>query len=586
MKSRFVPSCVLALALLLSAAPVPAAQSDAGGGPAAGGPAAGALASRVDAVFAAWNTDHTPGGAVAIYKDGKIVYAKGYGMADLERSVPITSKTVFDIGSTSKQFTAACIYMLASEGKLSLDDDIRKHLPEIPAYDAPITIRHLLNHTSGLRDYLTLMALAGMSERNDYTDRQVLNIIARQRALNFKPGDEHLYSNTGYYLLGEIVRRASGTSLRRYADERIFKPLGMTNTHFNDDTSEIIKNRAVGYSPTQDGGFRTDMSIFHVVGDGALQTSVEDLALWDRNFYDSKLTGGPELIAAMLVPAKLNNGETLDYTSGLRVAPYRGLREISHGGAWVGYRAQMLRFPEERVGVVVLSNSGPVDTNDLAHKVADIYLEGKFPKPAGAAATTAPTAKPAAAAPAVELSAKALEARTGLYHDLREPRYRRLILDGGKLIYSRGAGNTSPLVPVAGDRFRMEGVPDLTEVSFPAPAAGERQQMVVTSGDGSKTIFERVEAASPTADDLTAYAGDYTSDELDAVLRIESKNGALTIRSPNDDDGPPLEPTVKDEFTVGGLTVVFTRDAAGKVAGLTLGAGRVRNISAVRRGRE
>ncbi len=575
MKSRFVPSCALALALLLSAAPVPAA-----------GPDAASLAARVDAIFAAWTTDHTPGGAVAIYKDGKVVYAKGYGMADLERNVPITSKTVFDIGSTSKQFTAACIHMLAREGKLSLDDDIRKHLPEIPAYDAPITIRHLLYHTSGLRDYLTIMALAGMSERNDYSDRQVLDIIARQRALNFKPGEEHLYSNTGYYLLGEIVRRASGTSLRRYADERIFKPLGMTNTRFNDDTSDIVKNRAIGYSPNQDGGFRTDMSIFHVVGDGAVQTSVEDLALWDRNFYDSKLTGGPELIAAMLVPAKLNNGETLDYASGLRVAPYRGLREISHGGAWVGYRAQMLRFPDERVGVVVLSNSGPVDTTDLAHKVADIYLEGKFPKPAVTAAEPASGPAPAAA-PAVELSAKALEARVGLYRDVRDVRYRRLILDGGKLIYSRGAGNvSSPLAPLAEDRFRMEGATVATEVSFPAPAAGARQRMVVTSVDGTVATFERVEPASPTADDLAAYAGDYASDELDAVVRVTSKDGKLTIRLPNDDDSPPLEATMKDEFTVGGLTVTFTRDAAGKVTGLALGAGRVRNISAVRRGRE
>src|SRR5438132_6522627 len=275
---------------------------------------------KVDRLFARWAKPDSPGCAVAIIKDGQIIYKHGYGVADLEHNVPITSTTVFDIGSISKQFTAMSIGLLAKQGKLSLDDDIRKYIPEIPNYGTPITIRHLIYHTSGIRDYLPLMALAGMPSENYYAYKQMLDLLARQKQLNFKPGDEHLYSNSGYLLLAQIVKKASGKSLREFADDNIFKPLGMNKTGFVDDHTLIVMNRATGFTPKEDGsGYQRNISFFDLVGDGGLMTTVEDLFLWDENFYENKVGGGGrELINQVLTPGKLNNGKTLDYAYGLR----------------------------------------------------------------------------------------------------------------------------------------------------------------------------------------------------------------------------------------------------------------------------
>jgi CubicO group peptidase (beta-lactamase class C family) len=536
-------------------------------------------AAKVDALFAEFEKPDSPGYVVAVVKDGRVVHAKGYGMADLERNVHLSPQSVLDIGSTSKQFSAACLFLLARQGKLSLDDDVRKLLPEMRDYGTPVTIRHLIHHTSGVRDYLTLMAIAGQSGANDYPDAYVVDLIARQRELNFKPGDEFLYSNSGYFLMSEIVRRASGMPLSAYAEKHIFGPLGMKNTHFHDDTSVIVKNRAIGYSPKDGGGWAIDMSIFHVVGDGGVLTTVEDLAIWDRNFYDSKLEGGRELIDAMQVVGTLNGGAKLDYAAGLFVGNHRGLKAVRHGGAWVGYRAEMLRFPDERLTVICLANHGTANPSQMAERVAEIYLGAKLgPAPGAAAGTARPVdAKPVALAP------EALKAREGLYRDTAAGTFRRLAVRDGKLFYVRSPESASELVPVAADRFVMANVPNHAEVAFPAVAAGARARMTVTVDGGKPSVFEAVDAVAPSAAELADLAGTYYSEEVDAILRVKVEGGALFVADRYDPAGARLEPTVRDEFSGPGISVAFKRDAAGRVAGLAVGAGRVRNIGFVRR---
>jgi CubicO group peptidase (beta-lactamase class C family) len=336
--------------------------------------------AAVDEVFADLTKAGSPGCAAAIYRNGRIIYARGYGLANIEEDVPIMPQSVFDIGSTSKQFTAASILLLEKQGKLSVNDDVRKYIPELPDYGPKITILHLLNHTSGLRDYLTLMDLAGINTDSVTTDEDALQIITRQKALNFAPGSDWLYSNTGFFLLSIIVKRVSGETLREFAAANIFTPLGMTHTQFRDDHTGLIANRAMAYDPKErKDGYALNISYFEQTGDGAVHTSVEDLLKWDENFYSGQV-GGKEFLAEIQEQGKLNSGKVLDYAKGLFITDYRGLHTVRHGGSWGGYRAELLRFPDQHFSVACLCNRGDANPTRRAHQVADIYL-GSMMKP-------------------------------------------------------------------------------------------------------------------------------------------------------------------------------------------------------------
>jgi CubicO group peptidase (beta-lactamase class C family) len=331
-------------------------------------------AAAVDEVFSDFTQPGSPGCALAVYREGKIIYAKGYGLANIEDNVPIGPQSVFDIGSTSKQFTAASVLLLEKQGKLSVNDDVRKYVPEVPSYGQKITILQLLNHTSGLRDYLTLMELAGINIDGVTTDADALALIGRQKALNFAPGSDWLYSNTGFFLLSVIVQRASGKTLREFAAENIFAPLEMTHTQYRDNHASLIPNRALAYEEKEDkSGYTLNVSYFEQTGDGAVHTSVEDLLKWDENFYSPRL-GGKEFLSEIQEQGKLNDGKLLDYAKGLFIQNYRGLRTVNHGGAWGGYRADLLRFPEQHFSVACLCNVANAGPSRRAHQVADIYL--------------------------------------------------------------------------------------------------------------------------------------------------------------------------------------------------------------------
>jgi CubicO group peptidase (beta-lactamase class C family) len=329
--------------------------------------------AQVDAIFADYDSTRTPGCALGVIENGELTLARGYGMANLDDGVPLGPGSVFRIASTSKQFTAFSIQLLVDRGLVDLEADIRSYLPELPAYDPPVKVRHLLNHTSGYRDYLELNYLAGTRDDDYYTDAEVLDLLSRQKQLNFAPGAEFLYSNSGYFLLGQIVLRVTGRTLREFAAAEIFAPLEMRHTHFHDNHREVVAGRAVGYSPTAPGEFEIDLTTLEMIGDGGVFTSVEDLALWDANFYTPRV-GTPATLQRMLEPGRLTSGEAIDYASGLRVSDYRGLRQVSHGGAFVGYRAQLIRFPDQRLSVVCLCNRSDADPSALAQRVADLYL--------------------------------------------------------------------------------------------------------------------------------------------------------------------------------------------------------------------
>ena len=409
------------------------------------------LEARVDSVFAEYDNTRSPGCALGVIRDGGFVLKRGYGMANLEHGIPNSPTTVFRIGSTSKQFTAGAIALLAAEGKLSLDDDIRRFLPEMRDYGTTVTIRHLLHHTSGVRDYLMLMNLAGRRGDDWYTDDEVVAIIVRQRELNFEPGEQFLYSNSGYFLLSQIAKRASGLSLREYAAEQIFGPLGMERTHFHDDHAEIVPNRASGYAPAEDGAFRISMTTLDMVGDGGVFTTVEDLYHWDQNFYRPRV-GGQSFLDQLLTRGVLSNGDTLDYALGLGHAVYRGLDIVRHGGAFVGFRAEMMRFPVERFTVICLCNLSTAPPWRLAERVADIYLADRL-EPVEEAPEEA--RQEAEEAEPLELSAEQLAAYAGDYYGEELDVTYRLRVEGDTLRLFLGNWLDSALVPAEPDVFRV-----------------------------------------------------------------------------------------------------------------------------------
>ena len=520
------------------------------------------IARRVDSVFIAFDKPTSPGCALGIYNAGEIAYTRGYGSANLEHGIPNTPRTVFDLGSTSKQFTAMSVTLLEQEGKLSLDDDVRRWIPELPAYDKPVTIRQLVHHTSGLRDYLTLMWLRGVNFDGVTTAGDALSLIVRQREANFEPGSEYLYSNSGYFLLSEIVRRASGKTLAEFARERIFAPLGMHVTHYHDDHTMIVPNRATGYAPRDSARFRIAMSGFEQVGDGSVMTTVEDLALWDRNFYDGRV-GGRALLEAMHVPARLTSGRTLEYASGLVVGQYRGLRTVRHGGSWAGYRAELLRFPEQRTSVAVLCNYSRSGPGRLAQRVADVILGAQL-SPVAAAGQGASAERSTAGPSGTDNSRYVGAFRNAATDDIRT-----ISVRGDTLRIDYGDGELTLLRPLGDGRFAVEGTS--WEVRFSSPTT-----LVEQVPNQPPVTFLRFERTRPSARELDLYAGAYYSDELDVRWTIATDSGGLVARIPGGDT-LRLAPTVRDTFVGNGVVMKFRR-TGGRITGALLHSGRVRNI--------
>ena len=528
---------------------------------------------KIDAFFTPWNKPDSPGCAIAVMKDGHVLYKRGYGIANLDYDIPISSKTVFNIGSVSKQFTAISVALLARQHKLSLDDDIRKYLPEMLQYSAPVTIRQLIYHTSGIREYSHLMQLTGIRFQ-DATADEVYKIITRQQELNFKPGDERLYSNSGYFLLARIVQKVSGKSLREFAEENIFKPLGMSATRFQDDASEVIRNRATGYSSRRDGGFAVESTTSDAVGAGGLLTTIDDLILWDRVFSQNKLLGDPDVIREALTRGILNNGERIDYGFGMEIETYRGLNEFGHGGVTNGFNSDMIRFPDQRFTVFCLCNLSNIESGRLTRQVADIFLAGEFKAQSSTNGLPEPKV--------IQVSNEELAAVAGSYFNSANNNFRRLYVRNGKLIYSRGTSE-SELAPLGNNRFLMLGVPDQIEISFKSPRPGAPMQMFTAANGKVFIIHDAVKAFIHTPQQMKEYSGTFSNEEIEATYTISLKDNQLALRRKNVDGETPLMGQFADAFSAAGTGVIrFTRDEQNRVNGFLLTTGRVRNLRFVR----
>jgi CubicO group peptidase (beta-lactamase class C family) len=430
-------------------------------------------------VFAAYDSPDSPGCAVGIYKDGKIVYERGFGSADLEHNVPIEADTMFYAGSVSKQFTAMAVALAIKQGLFGLDDDIRKWIPELPDYGAPITARHLLHHTSGLRDINTLMEVAGRRDEEAFDNDAVLRILARQKALNFKPGDEYLYSNSGYAMLALLVQRTSHKSYAEFAAANIFAPLGMTATHFHTDLGRLVKHRALAYDGTKPGAIRLNTPQNERAGAGGLFTSVHELLAWDENFYTG-LVGGRDVITQLETPGKLNNGTALTYAWGLEIGDYRGLPIVEHSGALGGYRAQIIRFREQHFTVALLCNSSEIEPGRLSRRVADVCLKDVFTQPAPSPKQS-PAEKPrAAAGPRTKHTAQEAAEFAGAYYSGELETTYRVTVEGAESVWlTRGAqAKRLPLEAGARDEFRGAG----STLHFERDANGQVTGLTVDAG--------------------------------------------------------------------------------------------------------
>jgi CubicO group peptidase (beta-lactamase class C family) len=541
------------------------------------------LESKVDALFSSWNSLDSPGAAVAIVRDGLVVYRKGFGCAQLEYGIPITPSTVFHVASVSKQFTAMAITMLEAAGKLAADDDIRKYLPELADFGKTITIRHLLHHTSGLRDQWDLLVLSGWRMDDVITQAHIMDRLKRQRELNFAPGSQYLYSNSGFTLLAEIVSRVSGQPFTEWTRENIFEPLGMTSTHFHIDHQEIVKNRAYSYQGEPVKGFTQSVLNYANAGATSLFTTVEDMANWMRNFEDKRV-GGAAVIDRMLTKGVLTDGSEIPYARGIQVDEYKGLKWIGHGGGDAGFRSDVIYFPGERFGVAVFSNLASFQAGTLSRQIADIYLASKLKQPGPAS----PEAKATASKPArkeISLPVKSLEGFAGTYWFEASQFARRIVLEKDKLIYDRPDENKSELGPLSQTEFTMKDAPPNSVIVRFSDKTGNRYDtLTVTVLGQPAAVGKWMEAYAPTEEELKEYGGRYYSEELDTRYELTVKSGALYVRIGHNDEFS-LASHRADFFSTGNYAKVhFQRDGNGAVAGFTLSTGRVRNLKFLKEG--
>jgi CubicO group peptidase (beta-lactamase class C family) len=522
---------------------------------------------KIDQLFQKWNTPDSPGCSVGVSRNGQVVYERGYGMANLELGVRIAPTSVFEAASISKQFTAMSTMLLVQRGQISLDDEVRKYLPEMPAYGRPLTIRHLLNHTSGLRDAFLLFELS--APEDEYADRNdiILKQLARQRSLNYEPGTESQYNNGGYVLLAMIVKRVSGQPLAAFAGANIFKPLGMTGTKFQDDPTVVIPNRASNYA--RDGGawrlvpFGTQPG---AVGNSGLWTTTGDLLRWANNLVDVKV-GSAALLADMQKPSPVATPDGMRWGLGFEIREHRGATFVGHGGGDRGIDNYFAWYPQQRLAIAVLCNNDDSGSHQLTQQIADLYI------PAPATEAGAATAPPSPAA--VVLTAEQLDGKAGLYRETGGDMFVRTFVRDGQLrgALGTGTGDSFPLAPLTETRFNISGTQFFFEFAPAGRATGLR-----SFADAAQTgTFVRVEPVTLTPVQLRAYAGVYASTELDAEWTIAEHGSALVIRRQGNGDAV-VESIATDVFTTIGDYMRFSRDARGAITGFTLVSSGARGL--------
>ena len=524
---------------------------------------------QVDELFTIWDTDDTPGAAVAIVQDGVIKYKNGYGLSNLEYDIPITPTSIFHIASVSKQFTVFSILLLEKQGKLSLDDDIRKYIPEVPDFGTTITLRHLASHTSGLRDQWNLLSMAGWRMDDVITKEHVLKLVSKQKELNFNPGEEYAYCNTGFTLLAEVVFRISDMSFAEFTEANIFEPLKMSNTLFYDDHEKIVKNRAYSYTSSTDG-YKKSVLSYANVGATSLFTTVEDLSLWSMNFLNLTV-GDATIIKKMNTPAILNNGEAFGGALGQFVGEYKGLNEIQHGGADAGYRSYLTRFPDENFAVIVFSNSAEFNSGTIAHKVVDIYLKDEIKTEENQEFDEESTSE------IITLDQSIAATYVGDFE--LQPGFIIKISEKEGQLSALATGQAEvALTPISITEFKVEGVE--AKVEF-IPNAGMNIERIKLHQGGQIMDAPRVDSFDKTSVNLSDFSGEFYSEELSTTYSFAVVADSLVAKHSRLSDFN-MSPIKKDIFTGEAWffgQVEFIRDASNAITGCKVSNGRVRNLN-------
>lgn len=523
------------------------------------------MKTSIDQLFAQLPSENAPGLALAVIRQGKCVLQQNYGLANIAQQIPIDSNTVFDVGSMSKQFTAACVALLIEEGDLSLEDNVYAFFDDMPDYGYPLQVKHLVYHTSGLKDYLELAYLRGMDEHSYYDTAYALKLLFNQPDLNFAPGDEERYSNSNYLLLGQIVAQVSGQSLREFAHQHIFEPLGMHHTHFHDYFAEITPNKAIGYQSDAQGGYYEHTSKIDTVGDGGLYTTVDDLMLWNQNFYNNQLgKQSSSLIKLMTTPGRLNDDTAFEYGFGLILGKYKGKTVQRHGGAFAGYCAEMLRLPDDELTVIVLANLANLSPWTIAEQVADVVLGNE---PVADVVTT--QALPQASS-ALNLPEQLLEQYAGGY-DLGAATPLEVIHENGQLQLKYGAEDILPLTAQSEDTFieYEYGI----RVQF-RESRGAKVPFMIFKTPDQEIIAAKVPLNhSVDVQALRPYEGNYYCEALKVVYTLAVVDQGLQL---NVDFRPPwllhLTDTDFAESSVGSLR--FFRHEDQSIREFTLNTGR------------
>jgi len=529
--------------------------------------------NRIEALFSEWARDRQPGTSLAIVDKGEVVLKKSFGMADLEHGVPLSSSSIFYICSISKQFCCTALLMLESEGKLSLDDEVQKHLPELARFDRKLTIRHLLNNSSGLRDELTLMLLSGVSFEQTISRDDLFDLVTRQRTLDFDPATRYRYSNSNFMLATVIIERVSGEDFRAYLSRRIFKPLGMTSSRLCDDNSELAPHLARPYTRDGGGAWHKNWTLTELSGDGGILSNIDDMLIWHANYRQNRLQPN-DLLARLSTRGRMENGEAISYGLGLRVQEYRGHRVFMHGGGWPGYSHELCHFPDDDLGILLFSNRDDTRPTFMTRAIADIWLGLKAP---------------GAPAPAL-----APERFAGRYFDMTEGYTMSLTAEGGRLVadvvdYKFWLEQTGP------DRFETAIGPHPFSLRVIGPADAKYPTMEATLDGGQKLVFEHPVPAQLSPEQLGAYAGTYDTPELAAGYVVEAVDDRLSIQLKRSFPKPgrqTLAPLGDDLFAVqlpmAGVkpatgTIGFLRGPGNVVEGLRINIGRVTNLRLTRK---
>jgi CubicO group peptidase (beta-lactamase class C family) len=515
------------------------------------------LPTKVDNIFQKYNTKSSPGIAVAIIRNGQVVYKNNYGMANLEYDTPITSSTVFDVASLAKQFTGFAISTLVQEGKINLDDDIRKYLPQVPKFRQTIRINHLLHHTSGIRDWAAALTIAGWRYTELATFDDIVRMVKNQKDLDFEPGSQYSYSNTGYNLLAAIVEKVSGKSFREWTDERIFKPLKMNTTHFVDDNNKMIKNLAYSYYFENNEFFKYP-NVLSAYGSSSLYTSLDDLIKW-AIFFQKAISENEPKVLRMLGKGKLKNNDAVNYGFGLElVSDENNLNEIYHSGAWSGFRTVIKHFPHEQISIIILSNANDDYTIGSANSIADL-LPTKLRK------TTSNTDLPI-----FKVDRFLLKKYVGVYEwGLGEL---NITLENDQLMFQFTNEPKFPLQALSDSKFLLS-VAGQT-LTFNKDSDGNVSSFIFKSEEGKK-LNTKVVQLKP----LNQYVGIYYSEELSAEYRVDISNSKLIIHHFRRGDFELIaHKNIEDLFTGDVGRLQFYRNTRQQVIGFNLNSGSARNI--------